>query len=184
MGNIWKTILIVIVALVCVAGSLFLGYVLIWAVIAAMFLLHSSSQPNPPKPAITSGRFPFHVEYEVVGQRQIIQDALVCSFSGFGADCSSRGKYRGWNQDLESGNKYVTLLEINEDESIIFDPGTAGYYMGEPGYAGLDYNRYPPKVMKRWKGSREPISPEALQLHYNLRIIGFHLSDPIQNTFK
>lgn len=91
------------------------------------------SEPNPPRPEITYGEFPFRVEYEINGQRKVIQDTLICEFDGFGAD-EGNGKYRKWEERLASGNSFrQSLLEVNGKVEISYYPGIAEYFMGDLG---------------------------------------------------
>ncbi|WP_350339123.1 hypothetical protein [Paenibacillus polymyxa] len=38
---------------------------------------------NPSRPEITYGKFPFRLEYEINGQRKVIQDTLICEYDGW-----------------------------------------------------------------------------------------------------
>ncbi|WP_336297944.1 hypothetical protein [Aneurinibacillus uraniidurans] len=49
-------------------------------------LVHIQLQPNPPRPEIIYGEFPFRLEYEINGQRKVIENILICEFDGFGAN--------------------------------------------------------------------------------------------------
>jgi hypothetical protein len=68
------------------------------------------SKPNPPRPEITNGEFPFRLMYEVNGYQKVIEDTLIYEFDGYGAD-EGRGKYRKWKKRLASGNERITLLK-------------------------------------------------------------------------
>ncbi|MEK4455904.1 hypothetical protein [Paenibacillus sp. FSL R10-2748] len=52
-------------------------------------------EPNPSHPEIAYGKFPFRLEYEINGQRKVIQDTLICEYDGIGSN-EARGKYRKW----------------------------------------------------------------------------------------
>ncbi len=79
--------------------------------------------PNPPRPEITYGEFPFRLEYEINGERKVIQDTLICKFDGFGSD-EGRGKYRKWKTRLASGNERLTLLKVDETMEIYYSGGS------------------------------------------------------------
>lgn len=49
-----------------------------------LLIIGINSQPNPPQPTIKHGQFPFRLEYELNGQRKIIEDTLICEFDGSG----------------------------------------------------------------------------------------------------
>ena len=55
--------------------------------------------PDPPRPEITRGEFPFRLEYEIDGKRVVIEDTLICEFDGFGMN-EGAGKYRKWKGRL------------------------------------------------------------------------------------
>ncbi|MFA8307240.1 YdgA family protein, partial [Paenibacillus alvei] len=37
-------------------------------------------QPDPPRPEITYGEFPFKLVYEINGERKVIQDTVICEY--------------------------------------------------------------------------------------------------------
>lgn len=65
---------------------------------------------------IRYGEFPFRLEYEINGRRELIEDTLIIKYKGIGID-EGRGKFRKWEDRLASGNKNITRSGlINEDE--------------------------------------------------------------------
>lgn len=72
--------------------------VLPWAMIALGMLI----SPNPPRPEITYGEFPFSLEYEINGHRKVIEDTLIGEYDGIGMN-EGIGKYRKWKWRLASG---------------------------------------------------------------------------------
>lgn len=87
-------------------------------------------EPNPPQPEITYGKFPFRLEYQINGQRKVIQDTLICEYDGIGSN-EGRGKYRKWKERLAGGDRELPLLEVNGRTEISYYPGIAEYYMGD-----------------------------------------------------
>ena len=90
--------------------------------------------PNPPKPEIKQAEFPFRLEYEIEGETKIVEDVLICKFSGFASN-EAEGKYRTWKSYFKSGNTRITLLRSDEMEIYYkpnLNPQIAGaYYMGD-----------------------------------------------------
>ncbi|QDY81985.1 hypothetical protein FQU75_00470 [Paenibacillus polymyxa] len=87
-------------------------------------------EPNPSPPEIAYEKFPFRLEYEINGQRKVIQDTLICEYDGIGSN-EARGKYRKWKESLSSGGRYLPLLKVNGRIEISYYPGIAEYYMGD-----------------------------------------------------
>ncbi|CAM2777453.1 hypothetical protein PASE110613_00170 [Paenibacillus sediminis] len=144
------------------------------------------SQPNPPRPEITYGEFPFRLEYEIKGERKVIQDTLICEFDGFGAD-EGRGKYRKWKKHLASGNERITLLEVDQTQEIYYSPGSPNYYMGDLESSGEYRHGFPDALIIERDGrftSNRLIRADELLNKYHIKLISWNPSPPIKNTFK
>jgi hypothetical protein len=144
------------------------------------------SGPNPLEPEITYGEFPFRLEYEIKGERKIIQDTLICEYDGIGAD-EGQGKYRKWKQRLASGNERVTLLKIDDTSEIYYNPGSTKYYMGDL-RDSIQYNHeFPNASMFRRDGrftSYKTIRAEQLLSEYDIKLISWDYTPPIKNNFS
>ena len=80
----------------------------------------------PPSPAIRYGEFPFRLEYELNGERFIIEDTLIATFIGRrrGGIMEESG-LRMWystleNRILEPGRGFNSVLVFGDDLSIFF----------------------------------------------------------------
>lgn len=107
----------------------------------AMIAVGISLLPNPSKPEITYGEFPFRLEYEINGERKVIEDTLICEYDGIGMD-EGQGKYRKWKGYLASEKERLLLLEVDTPvalrsdrkvvkQEIYYPIGSARYYMGD-----------------------------------------------------
>lgn len=142
-------------------------------------------EPNPPRPEITYGEFPFRLEYEINGQRKVIEDTLICEFDGFGSD-EGRGKYRKWKQRLASGNERITFLKVDDSKEIYFFPGSAEYYMGDLDI-GKNDSSFPNAVYVSKDGRMTTsglIRADQLIKEYNIKLISWDASQPIKNNFS
>ena len=99
---------------------LLIAVVSVWAILevllSVMVLFSLFIEQKPPQ--ITDGEFPFVVEYEIDGERYIIEDTVVCSFVGY--DHSAWfAKPRTWNEYLKSGDedKRIILHEENNENT-------------------------------------------------------------------
>lgn len=141
-------------------------------------------EPNPPAPDIRYGEFPFRLEYEIDGQRKVIEDTLLCEFDGFGSD-EGRGKYRKWKQRLASGGTTEILLDVHLSKEISFFPGSAEYYMGESDNVEND-SSYPNAVYFEKDGIVSIsgfIPADQLFEEYQIKLISWDASPPIKNEF-
>ena len=50
-------------------------------------------------PEIRYGEFPFRLEYEINGERFVIEDTVICEFDGIGWN-EAQGKFRKWKDYL------------------------------------------------------------------------------------
>jgi len=144
-------------------------------------------EPNPPRPSITYGEFPFRLEYQINGETKIIEDTLICKFDGYGWN-EGIGKHRKWKESLASGNKEIVLLKVNENKEIVFPPGNAQFFMGD---LKEDYEEYNNDftsailVEKIGNGTQSGVIRAVhLDAEYNIKLISWDYAPPIKNNFK
>ena len=179
--------LIVVLAIICgaiLAGTVFMA-------------LHDIFTPvNPPQ--ITYGEFPFYVEYEMGGERHIIEDTIICEFSGI-VHSLGISKVRTWDMSLKSGNeiRYIFFSEentpsvlkpkrMNVETELWLDYGSPAYYMGDSTGTGASF-----EYRETWKISEMATNTEdtrlnqkELEKYFGIKIIRFEFSEPIRNEFK
>ena len=186
MGIIKRILLTCGLALAAALVVMFMIYVYPWLVL----WLGLSMMPNPPKPEITYGEFPFELVYELDGEIKVVKDVLICEFDGFNLN-TGRGKNRQWKTRTESGEDRITLL-YSEGIEIFFPSGTdkGDLYMGDPETHAEDvehpfpnaYYNTPP--VNGIHNSSYIISAEDMWEKYSLKLISWKPSQPIQNSFK
>ncbi|MFC5529788.1 hypothetical protein [Cohnella yongneupensis] len=144
-------------------------------------------EANPPRPEIKYGEFPFRLEYEINGQRKVIEDKVICEFDGFGWN-EGQGKYRKWKQRFASGNDKITLLKVGDIKEIYFPVGNARYYMGD---LKEEYEEYNNDIMsailieKIGNGTQSGvIRADQLLFEYHIKLISWDYTQPIENKFK
>lgn len=162
--------------------------------IIVYFGLHSLS--DPPKPEITYGEFPFRLEYEINGERKVIQDTLICEFDGIGIS-EGLGKYRKWKEHLASGKDDVVLLEIDNPapdgyerivkQDITYPIGSAYYYMGDVEEDEIFSECFPDAsyYLEYEDGGSDSgvIRADELLEKYHLKLIKWDYTQPIKNHF-
>ena len=161
-----------------------------------------------PAPMIMEGEFPFVVEYEMNGERYLIEDTVVCAFDGYEVNNFAIFGYpssRKWNMTLKStGKEYhsIVIMEfdpntesllfknrINEESYVRLYLGNGGYYMGDPdddkSNPIIEYVEHY-TIIKDRMGSIDgtTLSNEQLEKHFGIKIIRFEFSSPIENTFE
>ncbi len=158
-------------------------YFVVWP--WAMIALGNSFLLNPPKPEITYAEFPFRLEYEINGERKIIEDTLICEYDGIGMD-EGQGKYRKWKERLASGKQKIILVKVDDTKEIYYPTGSARYYMGDM----KEYESYKQSfpdaafVEKRGRITEDGIIPsDELFKKYKIKLISWDISKPIKNNF-
>ena len=141
---------------------------------------------DPPEPAITYGEFPFELVYEIDGKRTTVNDVYVCEYKGIRSN--EAGKFRDWDGYIKStGNANLTLCE-DEVRKVCCTVGNSRYYMGEwkqkepptPYVFEVIHDSYDfDERMKLWINSEE-----ELMAQYNIKLISWKFSEPIENTFE
>ena len=150
---------------------------------ASCYML-SYKQPDPPRPEITYGEFPFRVEYEINGELIVVEDTIICEFDGFNVSWGGDGKTRKWKASFASGRKTLFKqsadLLVDDANHIYFALGSAAYYMGE-----WNFNSTLRVYQLRGNGKMDvKIPPDELFNTYNIRVISYEFSPPIVNSFK
>jgi len=135
--------------------------------------------PNPPRPEITYGEFPFRIEYEVYGELMVLEDVVICEFDGF--RLSGPNRLRSWKKRLASGAEEAVLLVTNSGTLLYCNTKSAPYYMGE--FNGNAGNTQLGAVIR--SGSRDrAISNSELYDTYGIRLISWEFSPPIENSYR
>ena len=201
----------IIVGLIALATFLVFFFVCIYPWIALWFGLAIS--PNPPKPEISYGEFPFQLTYELNDETKIIKDVAICKFDGYGKRTEA-GQSRKWKVNLKSkvddpildseqskGMDFVwiTLLDLRNDSisddngyeilELYFFGGNGHYYMNDE-LGGHDrkaqdftWVNYMYKTENGTIGHSAFTAEKAYE-KFGIRLISWEASEPIQNTFS
>ena len=137
-------------------------------------------EPNPPVPEITNGEFPFRLEYRVGSEKFIVEDAVMCEYAGIGF--GDNGKFLKWKKWVASTGEEDLLLLTEENKKIFCTVGEADYYMGETQETEL---LKPKMYIDKQEGSITISSANPAELaKYDIEIIAYMFSQPIENKFK
>ena len=142
--------------------------------------------PNPPKPQVTYGEFPFEVVYEIDGEIITINDVYVCEYVGIGAN-AGYGKHRTWKGYIKStGEENLILLE-DGSLKLACSLGGPKYYMSDP---SMPTQEYAPKIFyiispDEFGGTSSGVMDiEPILEQYKITLVSWKLSEPIPNSFK
>lgn len=151
-----------------------------WLLIGASIWL----SPNPPKPNITYGEFPFELVYEIDGEVVTVKDTYICEYDGIGAN-EGTGKYRVWKGYIKGTGEETILLCEDEDREVHCFVGDAEYYMNDEKYP--EKRPFAPRVFDTAKPNKFPkpelFSSEEIMDYYGIKIISYKFTDPIENSF-
>ena len=138
---------------------------------------------NPPAPEITYGEFPFRIEYELHGERLVIEDTVICEFDGF--KVSGTTKRRAWKTNfmIGSGEGSALVLQKFGNTTVYCCVRNPEYYMGD---RESEYTYTQPFFAYKERGDLliRSISTEELLDVFGIKLISWQFSDPIVNTFK
>ncbi|MCL2149888.1 MAG: hypothetical protein FWH51_03015 [Dehalococcoidia bacterium] len=165
--------------------------VLLFPILIPMACLPLSSclQPNPPRPEITYGEFPFKLVYELNGEEITIEDTIICEFDGFGFSWGGGDKWLKWKSHLASGKKSPSplaevSLKISDTHEVYFFLGGPKYYMGvEAGYV-LNFHAFRIQEYSFGGQSYPMVSEDELLDVYGIKLVSWKPSPPIVNSFK
>ncbi len=151
--------------------------IVVWIIFFIVTLL----SPNPPKPKVKYGEFPFKIEYEINGEKKLIKDSVICEFDGIEWN-ESRGKFRKWKWHLKSGNStdLVIFSKINSTFHIYYYVGSPEYYMGDVN-KNEQYALYSPGF---WNNGDGRYLDNRDLTKYGIKLINWEYSSPIVNKFN
>ena len=180
--NITKKIIIMVIValiLVCVLGVLIIASP--WIITSIEILL----SPNPPKPEVTYGEFPFRLEYRINDEIFVVEDVIICEYDGIKWDIDS-GKYRAWKKTFENTSEEKLLILTDGDAKIYCNLGSGGYYMGDLMYSINE--PHTPEFYSITSYDDVDISlsgnDKELMEKYKIELIDWRLSKPIENKFE
>ncbi len=177
--------------------SIVVSLAIICGVMGIIVVLDDFAPKKPPQ--ITYGEFPFYVEYEMNGQRYVIEDTILCEFTGIHYDSTTLTQRRTWDMRLKSGNefRYVLFSEknapsvlkpkrMNVETELWLDYGSPEYYMGDSAGTSASF-----EYREEWKISEKgtdtedtKLNQKELEKHFGIKVIRFEFSKPIKNKFK
>ncbi len=177
--------------------SLIVSLAIVCGVISIIVVLDDFAPKKSPQ--ITYGEFPFYVEYEMNGHRYIVEDTILCEFTGIHHDSTTLTQRRTWDMNLKSGNeiRYVLFSEenipsvlepkrMNVESELWLDCGSPEYYMGDSAGNGASF-----EYRETWKASENvydientKLNKKELEKYFGIEIIRFEFSKPIKNEFK
>ena len=148
--------------------------------------------PNPSFPETTYSEFPICLEYEINGQYARTEDVLICEFDGFGFN-EGNGKFRKWKARLKSSKNRITLLK-NDNIEIYYFPvkdnsRLPGVFMGDAEYYSGGIGDTFPDAWYTTDFENEAvndyiISADDMKNKYNLQLVKWECSKPIENKFE
>ena len=142
--------------------------------------------PNPSKPEVTYGEFPFEIVYELDGETVTINDVYICEYDGTGAN-EGVGKHRTWKGYFKSTGDETFVLLQDGNTTLACAVGYPEYYMSDPDTPSKEYVPYIYYIISPDKlgGTTSGVSDiEQLLEQYKLKLVSWEISEPIQNSFE
>lgn len=150
----------------------------------SMIYLGIMMEEDPPQPAITYAEFPFEIVYELDGKEITLKDTFICMYDGIGAD-EGRGKFRKWKGYLKSTHEEDVVLLRDGNKKIVCTIGSPEYYMGDSEYITPETNKpVLTSVEPRGEGTSSSVLSATMKEHYKIKLLSWHLPEPIVNTFE
>jgi len=186
-----KKIIIGIITVLSVMLLIISVFVFRYGVVETIVFFESLYVPNPPKPKIKYGEFPFTFIYEINGEEKIIEDALICEYEGVMVYGGIPNKKRVWKRSFKSGRKRLTLIQIDETNEIYYEPASSAMVQMGDGKSN-DSAEYYSKNAYRYDAKEDPyyrrpgydVNEEELLNKYGIKIISWYIAPPITNSFN
>lgn len=187
--------------------SRFIFICLCLIVISILFLVINiimSGYKEQKPPLVESGEFPFKLVYEINNEQFVIEDSVVCTYTGLDQTSLSFERPRTWDSTLKNEDKTKTLLYEEENVASILKPnrindsimiklhyGSGEYYMGDPnvrdqihGEPHICYYEEYKTDSKTTHIKSTKINEKDLEKYFGIKIVEFSFSQPIKNKFE
>ena len=168
----------------------FIAFLVMSMITPLVLYLHSFSITDPLEPEIKYAEFPFELVYEINGEIITVNDTYVCEYDGVSVYEGTQ-KARQWKGYVKSiGDEDLALVLVQDGNTyLVCTLGSPGYYMKDPDY---EYGEPRPQIIYVIKpndmgGVSSGVAPETLDPlleKYQLKIISWEFSDPIENEYK
>lgn len=196
-----KRWLIPLIIFIVIAGILtvvvpILLMTFVWGTYSCAMYNYYDRMPSADKPSITYAEFPFTLVYEQHGEEIILNDTLICEYTGDEIGGTPEKKYRHWDESYGSGVDKLILGQRNTDEYVEYIVFTDGYYpaflMGDTEHYLYDRSSASFGVTreKHYTGGKlsgtsySAISDGELYRNYGIKLISFEMhASPAENTF-
>lgn len=197
-----KIILIsILVVGILMAAAFYL--MLPWVVI---YLYGSFKTEEPEKPQITQESFPFTLVYEWNGKEIVIEDTMICKYTGSDWYMKDNKKSRTWGMELKSGGDFIVLWEgenAQKEKQKIIAGVEPEYYMDDVNddeeyeQVNREDNLFPGMTEEEYRNSylllqtvdseggidEEAVGKEELLSKYGIKILSWKCREPIKNNF-
>ena len=175
-------------------------------IVLICFSMCSCAYKDHTPPKITDGQFSFTVEYIYNGKTYKYQDTVLCNYVGLEDNhgWKSPSKIRAWENSLQSnGENYRDLLIVeqynveslftkgrtNTCSFVYLSFGRADYYMGEQDYSNIHapcfyYSESFKNSNGTQSGENTLLTEEQLKEYFDIKVIKFDFSSPIENEYE
>ncbi len=137
------------------------------------------------EPAIKYGEFPFSLIYKIDDKTITVNNTYICEFTGIGWD-TGRGFYRKWNGYIKETRLENVLIFEDSERKLFCQMGDPLYYMSDDKYLSWENKALSPPhlyIVKKSDGI-DLTSVDEIKQTYNIEIISWQFSEPIENSFK
>lgn len=171
----------------------------------AIYLYGRFMIEEPEKPQITQESFPFTLVYELNGKEIVIEDTMICKYTGSDWYMQDDVKSRTWSMELKTGGDSIVLWEgenAQKEKQKIIAGVEPEYYMDdvndEEEYEKVDQEDilFPGMAEEEYRNSylllqtidseggieEEAVGKESLPL-YGIKILSWECREPIKNNF-
>lgn len=198
-----KRIVLVSTIIVCIFVSIAVYLILPWA---GLYLYGRFKTEEPEKPQITEESFPFTLVYEWNGKEIVIEDTMICKYTGSDWYMKDNRKSRTWGMELKSGDDSIVLWEgenAQKEKQRIIAGVEPEYYMDDVNddeeyeQVGREDNFFPGMTEEEYRNSylllqtidsdggidEETVGKEELLSQYGIKILSWKCRQPIRNDF-
>lgn len=162
---------------------------------------------EPEKPQITQESFPFTLIYAENGKEIVMEDTMICKYTGSDWYMTDNKKYRIWGMELKSGGDSIVLWEgenAEKEKQKLIMGVEPEYYMDdvnddEDEYEKVDQGEilFPGMSEEEYRHSylilqtedsgggidEEAMGKEELLSEYGIKILSWKCREPIKNNF-
>jgi len=149
-------------------------------IIIFLILLFLTGCSKPKIPPISKGEFSFYLEYEINGERKVMEDTLKCEYYIQFDESNGKSLQLKSEWEKDKSKYYLHTMHLIDDNLILqYIAPEDKFWMGEAFVEKYDLTIPKIEVVNKFTWEREQLKDEKDFAKYGLSILNYNCDPPI-----